>query len=839
MAVGERQTLQIGSTRTTATRAKPKLAALVWPFVLVALVQAAVASLSIYTLSAVRAYVGGESLWSKGQKMAVFFLDRYVETGNEAYYLEFEKALAVPLGDRRARLALDVPPADVEAARRGLLQGANHASDVPGMIWLFQNFRNVSYLDTSIRLWAEADPLIVELGALGESIRQDFAAGNISDERTGEWVARIEAIDREITPKAFAFGRSLGEGSRAIKDILLVVNLATAAMLIALAVWRTRKLMRQRQAAEAALDWERERAEITLSSIGEAVVTTDADGRVAYMNPTAEKLFAASAAAARGKPLDSLFTLIANKTGERDCSFLQRIFAGGSADLGTETHKLMRDDGSTVAISLVGAPLREAGEVRGAVLVFHDMTREQEYMARLAWQASHDALTSLANRRAFEERLERALSDLDQRASTHALMFLDLDQFKLVNDTCGHAAGDRLLQQVCSTLAGELRGRDLLARLGGDEFGVLMEDCTPEVAADMAERLRKSIEGMPFVSNARPFNVSVSVGLVLVSKPQTTMEDALRAADVACYMAKEKGRNRVQSHAPGDSEIEELIGGMAWVQRIRAALEEDRFCLYAQEIVPLGDDDGRTHVELLVRLRDEKGELVPPSCFIPPAERYGLMPLIDRWVVSHAFAALASRTGTAIDTCAINISGTSFGDPGFVDFVRDQLADHTIAPRSICFEITETSAISDLSTATAFIGSLRKLGCRFALDDFGSGMSSFSYLKHLPVDYLKIDGGFVRDMLTDRSDRAMVEMIHHVGQVMGKATIAEAVESSAIAEALSEIGIAYGQGFGIARPAPFDATFRFATRAARDTPGRAVPPAVPPPERQRRVVASA
>jgi diguanylate cyclase (GGDEF)-like protein/PAS domain S-box-containing protein len=594
--------------------------------------------------------------------------------------------------------------------------------------------------------------------------------------------------------------------------------------------------MRQRQAAEAALDWERERAEITLSSIGEAIVTTDADGRVAYLNPTAERLFAASASAARGQPLDTLFTLIANKTGERDCSFLDRIFAGGSADLGTETHKLIRDDGSAIAISLVGAPLREAGEVRGAALVFHDMTREQEYIARLSWQASHDALTNLANRRAFEGRLGSALAGLDQRAATHALMFLDLDQFKLVNDTCGHAAGDRLLQQVCVALAGELRDRDLLARLGGDEFGVLMGDCTPEAASDMAERLRRSVEEMPFVWSGRPFSVSVSVGLVLVSQADTTLEDALRAADVACYMAKEKGRNRVQAHAPGDSEIEELVGGMAWVQRIRAALDEDRFCLYAQEIVPLADDDGRTHVELLVRLRDEKGEVVSPSCFIPPAERYGLMPLIDRWVVHHAFLALEARdrTGTPVDTCAINISGTSFGDPGFIDFVRDRLADHRIAPRSICFEITETSAIANLSTATAFIGALRKLGCRFALDDFGSGMSSFSYLKHLPVDYLKIDGGFVRDMLTDRSDRAMVEMIHHVGQVMGKVTIAEAVESSAIAEVLSEIGIAYGQGFGIARPAPFDDSFRFVKRipaAARQVPAA--------PKRPHRVGVSA
>lgn len=803
--------LRAGDRQQTGPRARSRLILLIWPFVAVVLAQAAVASLSIYTLSAVRGYAGGESLWSKGQKDAIYMLNRYAETADAVYFRAFRRAIQVPLGDHRARLALDAEPPDLEAARAGLLRGENHPDDIDGMIWLFRTFRHISYLEKSIDIWAKADPLVLELESLGDEMWREFRDGSTTSDTIEAWRARIYDIDKRITPLAFAFSRSLGEGSRAIRNILLGVNIATAALLIVLAAWRTRKLMRQGQAAETALDNERERARITLSSIGEAVVTTDANGQIDFINPAAERLLSVSAEDAHNRRLNELFLLKQSESGDRPDGFLGRILSGERVDLGMLTLKSKQEGSRAVPVSLVGAPLRERGRISGAVLVLHDMTREQEFVARLSWQASHDPLTDLANRRVLEERLERALAGLAERPSDHALMLLDLDQFKLVNDTCGHAAGDALLQQVSAALSGILRPDDLLARLGGDEFGVLMEDLEPARAAEAGERLRSTVAELAFAWDGRPFNITVSIGMVQLSHPEITLAEALQAADVACYTAKEKGRNRVQTSQPGDTDLMERVGEMAWVHRIRDALDADRFCLFAQEIVPLQNDaSAASHVELLVRLRDETGELVAPQQFIPAAERYGLMPLVDRWVVRRAFAALAERetAGAPIGVCAINLSGSTFGDASFVDFVRGELAANAVAPASICFEITETSAIANLETATSFIGALRDLGCSFALDDFGSGMSSFSYLKHLPVDYLKIDGGFVKDMLSDRSDRAMIEMIHQVGQVMGKTTIAEFVESVEIANALRVIGIDYAQGFGIARPVPFDENFK-------------------------------
>jgi diguanylate cyclase (GGDEF)-like protein/PAS domain S-box-containing protein len=798
--------------KTATLRNGSRLAGVVWPFVMVAVVQAVIAIVSLHALSSVRAYVGGESLWSKGQKDAIFYLHLYAENGHDQYYRKYAAAIAIPLADRQARLALDRSEPDRARAREGFAAGRNHIDDIPGLIWLFVNFRSISYLEKAVIVWERADPMIVELDQLAQSIRASRAEILPGPRQVQSWKEQIFLLNDRITPLAKAFSDALGEGSRAIKNILLGVNLFTAALLILLAIWRTRRLLNQRLAFETALTAERERAEITLGSIGQAVVSTDIAGRVDYMNSAAERLLAVQLADARGRPIEDLFSL-ADEHGQADtANVVGRTLAGAATGETFHSQRLFRLNGTSVPVSVVGTPLIVSRRKCGVVLVFYDLTAEREYTDRLAWQASHDELTGLANRRAFEERLETALS-LVGSGQQHALMLLDLDQFKIINDTGGHAAGDSLLKRVAAALQKELRPGDLLARFGGDEFGILLSGCAAAEAAELAERLRTAVQHVCFAWKDRPFNTSVSIGLVPIAQEGLTVQEALQAADVACYMAKDKGRNRVQIHHSSDSEVLQRFAEMAWVQKLHLALEQDRFRLQFQEIVPLKDAGAGRHIELLLRLMDEQGRMVPPGSFIPAAERYGLMPLIDRWVVKTAFAVLASAGGSAagITTCAINLSGITFNDDSFVGFVEEQFRLHGIETSTICFEITETSAIADLPSATRLIGALQKLGCRFSLDDFGAGMSSFAYLKHLPVDYLKIDGSFVKDMLDDRIDRAMVEMINHIGHVTGKKTIAEFVETPEIAAALREIGVDYAQGFGISASGAFDAAALAAT----------------------------
>ena len=799
------------------TSGKHRLLRLVSPFVAVVLFQAFLAGLSLETLSSVRAYVGGEGLWSKGQKDAIHFISLYSQTGDEQFFRRFRVAIAIPLADRAARYALEQQTPDLNAARDGFLGGGNDPDDVPGLIWLFRYFRDVPYMATAIGRWRETDPFLDQLASLGDAIHEELSGASGIAGRTEARKEQIDLIDRRLAPIARAFSESLGEGSRSIKFLLTIANLLTAISLVFLIVWHTRKMIKQQLTFEKALKIEKERAQVTLASLGEAVISTDADGRLEYMNPIAERLTACTTAEAQGSPLGLLFSIVDETTGEANDRLVEQSLCAGITLSG---QSLVRRDSSEVAVSIVGAPLHSDGKAAGAVLVLRDVTIEREFVARLSWQASHDTLTGLVNRREFETCLGKALDKLSDGPSQHSLMFLDLDQFKVVNDTCGHAAGDQLLKQTSALLQENLRTSGLLARLGGDEFGVLLEDCSARSATRIAERLRLAVQELRFVWNGCVFNISVSIGLVHVAEAGA-IEETLRAADMACYMAKEKGRNRVQVYHPSDSELVERVGEMTWVQRIRNGLDEQRFCLFAQEIRALNSDEPQhSHVELLLRLRDEQGVLVQPGSFMPAAERYGMMPLIDRWVVRNAFALIASRLGSSepvpLLSCAINLSGMTFGDADFVDYVRRQFEIHQVPPEMICFEITETSAITNLPSAKRFIQALKKLGCRFSLDDFGTGMSSFSYLKHLPVDLIKIDGSFVTEMLNSKIDRAMVEMIVHLARVMGKRTVAEFVESNEILETLREIGVDYAQGYAIGKPAPFERAYPLTANARRE-----------------------
>lgn len=439
------------------------------------------------------------------------------------------------------------------------------------------------------------------------------------------------------------------------------------------------------------------------------------------------------------------------------------------------------------------------------LIVSEDITEAHKLSQQLSYQASHDALTGLVNRREFEIRLEKLIHEGEGNGEEHALCYMDLDQFKVINDTCGHLAGDELLRQLGELFQSKVRKKDTLARLGGDEFGVLMENCSLDEAYRVAQNLRELVEEFQFVWIDKRFLIGVSIGLVPIDARGEDATDILSAADAACYAAKDAGRNRVHVYHTEDIDLAEHRGEMQWVSKINRALEEGRLQLYIQPIVSLlGVDEDKEHYECLIRMNDEDGKIILPGAFLPAAERYDLSAKLDRWVFESAYAWMASRRGITdgMISCAINLSGHSLSNEAFLDFIVRKLDEGKVPPASICFEITETVAISRLSNAIRFMEVLKGKGCFFALDDFGSGVSSFGYLKSLPVDFLKIDGMFVRDMINDPIDLEMVRSINEIGHVMGKKTIAEFVESEEIVASLRELGVDYAQGYHIGKPRP-------------------------------------
>jgi diguanylate cyclase (GGDEF)-like protein/PAS domain S-box-containing protein len=561
----------------------------------------------------------------------------------------------------------------------------------------------------------------------------------------------------------------------------------------------------ERKMAETRVFEEKERAQVTLQSIGDGVITTDASGCVDYINPVAQDLTGWDSRSAHGESIDSLMTLIHEHTRATVDNPVTRCLKEGRVITLAENSMLINKSGNEVPIQDSAAPIRDRlGNIIGAVMVFHDVSKESRLFRKLSYQASHDTLTGLINRQEFENRLVTALDNAhDNPEHTHALLYLDLDQFKVVNDTFGHTAGDELLRQIAEVVQANIRSTDIVARLGGDEFGILLERCTEARAMEVAEAIRGAIEEHRFNWKDAFTSARCSIGVVVVSKESPDVASVMSSADVACYSAKDMGRNQI--HLYQDSDASMRHEEMKWVSRITSAVEENRLELFYQPIVGIGKDnsDSRGHYELLLRMRDEKGEIVSPDQFIPAAERYNLMSTLDRWVIHQALSQLADRNPEAEEahfTLAINLSGTSLSEDRFLEFVIEELKKQKLPQGAICFEITETAAISNLSRVIHFMQALKKLGCKFSLDDFGSGLSSFTYLKNLPVDYLKIDGQFIRNVAEDSVDESMVKAINEVGEAMGIETIAERVESKQVIDKLSELGVKFAQGYYIARP---------------------------------------
>jgi diguanylate cyclase (GGDEF)-like protein/PAS domain S-box-containing protein len=559
----------------------------------------------------------------------------------------------------------------------------------------------------------------------------------------------------------------------------------------------------ERKKAETAVFQAKERAQVTLQSIGDAVITTDSEGRIDYMNPVAESLTGWENREAQGQLIAAVLTTVDEITREACESPVARCLREGQV-LGLAEHTvLVNRRGQEIAIQDSAAPIHDrAGNLIGAVMVFHDVSKERRLHRALHYQASHDALTGLINRREFENRLTAAVEDARQNAQArHVLLYLDLDQFKLVNDTCGHPAGDLLLKQITGVIQSRVRGGDTLARLGGDEFGILLQDCTQDQALRIAENMRQAIRDYRFTWQGGALAVGASIGIVEITDEIPTVANVMSAADVACYAAKDSGRNRVQLYRPDD--MPERHREMHWVSKLARARDESRFELFYQPIVPIGvRPHEREHFELMLRLRDETGTIVTPAEFIPAAERYNIMPSIDRWVVRQALDRVVHRIASGVKpfTVAVNLSGTSLNDERFLEFLIAELSGSELVAGAMCFEITETAAIENLSNVVYFMRELKNRGCHFALDDFGSGLSSFMYLKTLPVDYLKIDGQFVENVTRDPVDRSMIAAISQVGNSMGIQTIAERVESPEVFAELGRLGIGFAQGFYIAKP---------------------------------------
>ena len=561
----------------------------------------------------------------------------------------------------------------------------------------------------------------------------------------------------------------------------------------------------ERKKAETRVFQEKERAQVTLQSIGDGVVTTDADGHIDYINPVAQDLTGWDMRSARGRSIKEIMTLINEHTRASVENPVLRCLKEGRVITLAENSLLITREGNEVPIQDSAAPIRDRiGNTIGAVMVFHDVSKESRLFRKLSYQASHDTLTGLINRREFENRLVTALDSAHNNPGhVHALLYLDLDQFKVVNDTFGHNAGDELLRQIAELVQANIRSTDVVARLGGDEFGILLERCSEERALDVAEAIRSAIEAHRFTWKQAFTSARCSIGVVMVTNESPDVANLMSYADVACYSAKDLGRNQIHIYQESDTSVRHEE--MKWVSRITSAVEDNRLELFYQPIVGISKakSKARGHYELLLRMRDENGDIVSPDQFIPAAERYNLMSTLDRWVISEALTQLADRNPEAESahfTLAINLSGTSLSEDRFLEFVIEELKRQKLPKGAICFEITETAAISNLSRVIHFMQALKQLGCKFSLDDFGSGLSSFTYLKNLPVDYLKIDGQFIRHVADDSVDESMVRAISEVGHAMGIETIAERVETKEVLDKLSELGVEFAQGYYIARP---------------------------------------
>src|SRR5690554_1696612 len=560
----------------------------------------------------------------------------------------------------------------------------------------------------------------------------------------------------------------------------------------------------ERKKMEEELFQAKKQAIVTLESIGDLVGTTDNQGNITYLNPAGENITGWSSREAQGRPFFNVIRLVDEYTRSPLANLVEIVIEENKIVNLRENILLISRTGQAYAVEVTAAPLHgPEKEVTGVVVVIHDFTENKEMLKKVAYQASHDPLTGLVNRLKFKDFLDQAIKKAKHQGKRSILFYLDLDRFKIINDSCGHFAGDRLLRQLALIIKATVRQQDILARLGGDEFGLLMEDLSLKTPPSLADEICRAVQEFSFTWQGKFFSIGVSIGIIEVTASVDNSDYLLSAADQACSLAKKKGGNTYYLYDKDDPELSRYHGEMFWLEQINKALKENLFELHYQPIISIQGGEREVRHEILLRLKGSQGNLVTPEVFFSAAEKHNLMPLIDRWVIKNFCACYVQNNKGISEILSfynINLSGASLDDDTFLPFVKEQLRLYAIPPEIVCFEITEHIAVASFHQAVRFMQETRYLGCSFAIDDFGKGISSFNYLKHLPVDYLKIDGGFVRNMTESPLDEFIVETINRLGHFLGMKTIAESVENEAVFNRLKELGVDYAQGYWVANP---------------------------------------
>lgn len=625
-------------------------------------------------------------------------------------------------------------------------------------------------------------------------------------------VSRTQSLG--VTSLVLEMNSQVGFTLYTLARIILVIGALISLLFLGATHTAHKRLAeRTRQANLDAVFAEREKAERTLNSITDAVILLDAEHRVVHLNPAARQLINRPTTNMIGCLLPELVRFkTLDDSNERFVldEALENLVSGGESQFDIQPLDFSTSD-SVFRLSLVRT--HDAGDTTsGFIVMLRDISNERKLNQKLQYQANHDSLTGCTNRYYFEHRLQELMTDLPRTNRQHAICYMDLDQFKVINDTCGHTAGDLLLQELTENLRSLVRKGDVLSRLGGDEFGLIIVDAAPIDARRVANSLYEFFQNYVFTADDKSFAVRASIGVVFVDQNSGPLNEVLSAADIACYEAKDAGRNSVFFYSDSEERMEARSSELNWLPQLQKALTDDDFHIYAQPLAAISGDNSHhpvTHFEFLLRLVQQDGTVVTPWAFIQAAERYDLMRDIDRWVIKNAIRHVAMLPPEVARNFhfSINLSGQSAADSSVIDFIREQIEINQVPAELFWFELTETAAISHFSVANELFKSIRTLGAKVALDDFGSGLSSFGYLKNLPVDVLKIDGQFVRNIAEDKIDFEMVRAIHQVGRSMGIATVAEFVENEVGLQKLIDIGVDYAQGYHIGKPVPVEEAF--------------------------------